>query len=347
MIHARQFLQNKKKTKLAPIYVLYGKESFFIQKVLDKIEAMFHIDEETDYHTYDMETTPVQEAILDAETFSLFGSRKLIIINRAYFLTGQNKKSDVEHDLNYIESYAQNPAEFSTVVIIAPYEKLDNRKKIVKALKENGELIECASPKLYEMPNVIVDMAKEFNLNLDDELVALISDRVGDNIEALQQELEKLSLYFNQEKIIFDEAEKIISTHSETSTFTLIDAITELNLPKSLQIIKQLKKQQEEPIALVALISSQIRMILQTKLLRQKGFQQQQIASQIQANPYAVKMALKREKIFSIMALKQFLMEATNADEQIKTGKTDPWLALELLIEKMITYQSNERRQSI
>ncbi|WP_369404875.1 hypothetical protein [Piscibacillus salipiscarius] len=69
-------------------------------------------------------------------------------------------------------------------------------------------------------------------------------------------------------------------------------------------------------MGLLALVSSQIRLILQTKLLKQKGYQQQQIAKTIQSHPYAVKMALKRERKFTDRALKDMLLEATITDEK-------------------------------
>ncbi|MGM8214171.1 DNA polymerase III subunit delta [Bacillaceae bacterium W0354] len=345
-MHARQFIQ-KKNTKLAPIYVLYGEEAYFIQQVSEKIESLLKKVDDFDRNTYDMESVPVEEAILDAESFPLFTNHKLIIINRAFFLTGQQKKIEIEHELNALEEYVKNPADFSTVIIIAPYEKLDSRKKIVKTLKENCEIIDCSSPKTFEMHELAIDMAKSFQLKLDENIVELLIERVGERIEALRMELEKLSLYFEDNMVTYEVAEQMISKHSETSTFALIDAVTELNLIQSLHIIKELRKQNEEPIALLALLSSQIRLILQCKLLKSKGYQQQHIANQLQIHPYAVKMAMKREQRFSSNHLKQIIIEATNTDELIKTGKVEAWLAIELFIKKIITIQSGKETKSI
>lgn len=341
-MHARQFLHKTKK-KLAPIYVLYGNETYFIQKVLENIESLIEKQVgEYDRNVFDMETTPVEEAILDAESIPFFSEKKLIIIQRAFFLTGQNKKQEVEHQLDTLEQYVQNSAEFTTLVIIVPSEKLDSRKKLVKLLKESSEMIDCSSPKAHEMHDLIIDMAKAYNLNLTEEIIELLIERVGERIEALTHEIEKLKLYFADQQVTFDEAEKIISTHTETSSFALIDSVTELNLSKSLAIVQQLKKQNEEPIALLALLSSQIRLILQCKLLKQKGYQEQQIAKYLQVHPFAVKMALRRERLFTSQQLKSMLIEATNTDEGLKTGK-EPWLTLEFFIRSIISIKLNDQ----
>ncbi|WP_054753038.1 DNA polymerase III subunit delta [Piscibacillus salipiscarius] len=128
-MHAQEFI-NGKSHQLVPIYVLYGEESYFIQEVKRRIESQLKKkDPEFDRNTYDMETTAVQEAIHDAETFPFFSENKLIEIQRAYFLTGQKVKTEIEHQIDVLEEYANNPVDFSTLIMIVPYEKMDQRKK--------------------------------------------------------------------------------------------------------------------------------------------------------------------------------------------------------------------------
>lgn len=79
-----------------------------------------------------METTPIQEAIHDAETFPFFSNHKIVIINRAHFLTGQVHKGDVDHQVDVLMDFINHPVDFTTVIIIAPYPKLDQRKKSPK-----------------------------------------------------------------------------------------------------------------------------------------------------------------------------------------------------------------------
>ncbi|RPF55572.1 DNA polymerase III delta subunit [Aquisalibacillus elongatus] len=335
-MHAQEFLK-KRSHSMVPIYVLYGEESYFIQEVKKQIESMIeHKDSDFDRNTYDMETMPIQEALHDAETFPFFSEHKLVEVHRAYFLTGQKLKTDIEHDLESLEEYVNQPVDFSTLIIIAPYEKLDQRKKIVKTLKQSAEFIDCSSPKAYEMGQVIQNMSIEKGLQLNDDVVELLTERVGEHIEATMQELEKLSLYFKDQPITVEEAKQIVSIHAESNTFHIVDYIVEQKIGESIKLMKELKKQNEEPIGLLALISSQLRLILQVKLLKSKGFQQQQMAKQLQSHPYAVKMAMKREKRFSEQALKDMIKEAALTDEKMKTGKQEQWLALELFLHRVI-----------
>ncbi|NIK11316.1 DNA polymerase III subunit delta [Alkalibacillus almallahensis] len=341
-MHAQQFVEQKKIT-VAPIYLLYGDEPFFIQQSTEKIiNQIREKDPEVDQQNYDMETVSVQEAIHDAETFPFFSDHKIVSLNRASFLTGQ-AKSEIEHDLDVLTEYVKQPTEFTTLIIIAPYEKLDQRRKIVKTLKEHCELIDCSPPDLRQMNDVIKQMADSFELSLSEPVIDLLVERVGDHLEALQSELHKLSLYFGTSDVNYNEAEPLVSTYAETSTFSLIDALVDNRLGEALNILKALRKQNEEPIALLALVTSQIRLILQCKLLKRRGYQQQQIAKQMRVHPYAVKMALKRERSFSETALKSALSDGAETDEKLKTGQMDKWLSIEMYLQSIMRHLSQTR----
>ncbi|WP_162297849.1 DNA polymerase III subunit delta [Halalkalibacillus sediminis] len=335
-MHAQQWVSSVKDTDIAPIYLLYGEESYFIQQVIGQIEDLLKKKyEDFDKNTYDMESTVVQEAIHDAETFPMFTEHKLTIINRASFLTGQAKKEELDHQVEVLQDFVEHPVEFSTTVIIAPYEKLDQRKKIVKVLKNKCTTIDCSPPKVQDMQSMITYLAKDKGLDLSGSVIELLLERVGEHLDALDHELEKLALYFENDHVTYEGAEELISVHAETSSFTLMDAIVELQLGKALQILKELKKQNEEPIALLALLTSQIRLLLLCKLLKEKGYQQQQMAKQIKSHPYAIKMALKRERRLSESVLKEMIHSAIKVDEFMKSGKMDKWLALEMFVRDM------------
>ena len=85
---------------------------------------------------YDMEATPLAVALDDAMATPFFGERRLVIINKPFFLTGEKRHSKVEHDLDSLKNYLEHPEPSTILVFAAPYEKLDGRKEIVKQLKK-------------------------------------------------------------------------------------------------------------------------------------------------------------------------------------------------------------------
>ncbi len=93
------------------------------------------------------------------------------------------------------------------------------------------------------MAEVIKQLAENKGLQLNKDLIELMTERVGEHIEAAQHELDKLQLYFMDKEPTLEEAKEIISIHAEANTFNLIDYLVEFKIGEAVQLIKELKKQ--------------------------------------------------------------------------------------------------------
>lgn len=130
--------------KFSPLYLLYGTEGFLINETKQKLMANVLTEEDLDFNlsVYDLEETPIELAIEDAETIPFTGDYKLLFLHNPFFLTSEKNKSKVEHNLKKLELYIQEPSPYSIVVLTGSYEKLDERKKITKLLKKDAEVID-------------------------------------------------------------------------------------------------------------------------------------------------------------------------------------------------------------
>ncbi|MCL6574347.1 MAG: DNA polymerase III subunit delta, partial [Bacillus sp. (in: Bacteria)] len=186
-----------KKKEISPIYLVFGTEAFLINETKQLLLNHILNEEEKDFNfsIYDLEETPIEVALEDAETFPFFGERKVIFLHNPIFLTAEKSKDKVEHNLAKFEAYLKQPAPHTVMVIAAPYEKLDERKKITKELKRNAELVEAKKLKEPELKNWVKEQAKlsgiEFEPDAIDHLLAL----VGTNMFMLTSEVDKLALY--------------------------------------------------------------------------------------------------------------------------------------------------------
>lgn len=92
----------------------------------------------------------------------------------------------------------------------------------------------------------------------------------------------------------------------------------------------------EEPIAMIGLIAFQFRSILRVKLLKQQGYSQFQIQKQLGIHPYVVKIAMNREKQFTVDKLERIMIQLADTDANIKQGKIEKDIAFELLLYELI-----------
>ncbi len=329
-----------KKKKFYPIYLLFGSESYLIQDLEQKLIKSI-IDEPEhglNFSTLDLEETPIQEAILDAETFPFFGEKKILLLKNASIFKANPDKTKVEHNLKVLEDYLVDPVDHTVVIFVAPYEKVDERKKIVKRMKETGKVVKCDPPKEWEVQKWINMLASQLGVHIDEQGSNVLLEEVGTDLMAISKEIEKFASYVGENKQITKEVvENLVSRHVESSAFKMVDAVMNKNLGEAIGIFKELTKRKEEPIALLALFASQLRLILQCKLLKNKGYTSQQMSKQVKAHRYAVKMALEREKHFSLNQLYEMITVLAKTDEQMKRGEVEKELAFELLLHNLTT----------
>lgn len=327
-----------KQKKLQSIYLLLGKEAFLMQETVQLIINAALNDEEKDFNLsiYDMEETSIDTAIEDAETLPFMGEKRVVIIKNPFFLTSEKKKEKVEHKLDKLEQYLNSPAPYTILLFVAPYEKLDERKKITKLLKKQSIVLEMTSISEKDTIEWITEMAEQevvyFSKEAIDELMVLTA---GD-LMILNQELKKISTYVGEGGQVSPDIIRLLVPRTlEQNIFELIDNVIHRRSGEALRIFYDLLKNNEEPIKILSLLVNQFRLILQVKELSGTGYGQQQIANTVKVHTFRVKLALQQAKLFTSDELANILLELAEADYQMKTGKKDKQLVLELFLLKL------------
>lgn len=328
-----------KSNQFSPLYLLYGTESFLINEVKQKLMANVLTNDESEfnYSAYDLEETPVELIIEDAETYPFMGERKLIIVHNPVFLTALKQKEKVEHNLKKLEEYLANPAPYTVMVFTANYEKLDERKKITKLFKKHAEVLEAVPFNEVQLKNWIKDRAVMYNVEIEDPAIETLLFMAGGDLMVLNEELMKLSLYVGDRGSITEETIKnLISRSLEQNVFSLTESVVNGESDEVLRIYYDLMKQNEEPIKILSLIAGQFRLIYQVKELTGRGYSQKHVAGMLRVHPYRVKLAAGQSGSFSNEELKSIIHLIAECDFTLKTGRLDRSVAVELLLMKIL-----------
>lgn len=331
----QQQLKKIQKGNIAPVYLVYGTEYYFMEQVKEALKKQ--IDDEEAVVTYDLRETAIQDVVLDAETFPFFSDHQLVFAENPGFLDTKNNKTFVTHETESLEKYLQQPVPYTTLILVAPYEKLDGRKKITKQLKKQAEVIECQPLTGKSLQNFVMQMAKAEGIQLEKETYEQLSNTFHTDLYGLQKELNKLAIYANEQSFISkEEAALIISPTNQTNALQFVDAVIQKNLKKAIAMYKDLEKMKEEPIGLIALLAYQFRIIFQVKLYMKKGYNLDKMKSVIKVHPYVTQLAVQRSKYFTESSLSNIIQHLTETDEQIKRGKMDKSIAFEMLLYNLI-----------
>ncbi|WP_078379634.1 DNA polymerase III subunit delta [Sutcliffiella halmapala] len=329
-------LKKIKAKHFAPIYLLLGTEGFLLKEVRDSIIEHALEVEEHDFNLsfYDMEEQSVDIAIEDAETLPFMGDRRVVVITNPFFLTGEKNKSKIEHNTERFLSYIQQAAPYTVLVVQAPYEKLDERKKLVKQLKSIAEVIEAQPLGERDLKLWMKDRAEQSGANLKDDAAEELLKIAGVNLSVLAQEINKMAMYIGaKEQAITVETVKLLAAKSiEHTIFELIEKMVHRKIDEALRIFYELIQNNEEPIKLHALIANQFRLLYQVKDLSEQGYSQQKMAGILRVHPYRVKLAAQQSRYFSREELMRLMKDLAEADYEMKSGKVDKQLAIEMLL---------------
>lgn len=338
---------NKIRNKnFSSVYLVYGTEAFLMNETKQLLYENVLQEEEMEFNfsVYDLEETPIELAIEDAETLPFMGEKRLIILQNPVFLTAGKTNGKVEHNLTKLIAYLEEPAPYSIVVLLAPYEKLDERRKITKQLKKQATVVEAKSLTEKELIDWIRNRVKRQSIDITDEAIELLLTLVGDNLFLLTSEVDKLALYVgNQQQIEKADVEKLVSRSLEQNIFSLVDKVVHRKIDEALRIYYDLLKQNEEPIKILSVISGQFRLIYQTKDLSRRGYGEKQIAGYLKIHPYRVKLATGQARYFSDEELVRIIQLLAESDYAMKTGAMHKELLIEMFLFKL---QDNTRKIS-
>jgi DNA polymerase III subunit delta len=325
-----------KKNQFDSIYLLYGAEPFLINETKNLLVSKVINEEEKDFNfsTFDLEEVPIEVALEDAETLPFIGERRIVLLKNPSFLTAEKVK--IEHNIAKLEAYINEPAPYTIIVFIANYAKLDERKKITKLLKRQAEVLEANRLTEKEILTWMSDQAASNGVTIDDEAKTLILQLTGTHLLMLTQEIDKMMLYVGQGgQITEDVVMTLVPRTLEQNIFTLIEKIVQRNLTEALRIFYDLLRNNEEPIKILSLLATQFRLILHVKEFSKRGYGQQQMAGHLKVHPFRVKLAAGQAQLFSEKELESIMLQIADMDYEMKSGKMDKQLLLELFIMRL------------
>lgn len=303
------------------IYLLYGTEKYLIDKYIKKIKLENNIDE-FNLSIYNLETD-LKNIIEDANTLTMFGNKKMIIVNDENVFSGMKLEIDVEPLINYLNNLNPN----TIIVFINNSDKINERKKITKILKEIGTISDFNS---FDN-SYLKEMFKDYNI--DNFTINLLKERVGNDLERLSQEINKIIIYKDKEKnITKEDIINLTCENTDTNIFDLIESIVSKDKEKAIQIYNNMIKINEEPIKIITMLANQFRIIYQVKNLYKMGYTEKDIASILDIHPYRIKLALQKANNYSNEILLKNLYSLAELDCDIKTGRKDKYTSLELFL---------------
>ncbi|ATH62518.1 DNA polymerase III subunit delta [Staphylococcus pasteuri] len=317
------------------IIMVYGEVPDLVEKKSSEMINKYLQSEKDDfnyvkYNLYETEITPIIE---EALTMPFFSDKKAILVQNAYVFTGEKVTKELNQNTDQLLEFIEKYDGENLIVFEVFQNKLDERKKLTKTLKKNGQLKKVEQMSEEEIKKWIQSKLNDNFKDIKQDALNYMIELTGINFNIISQELDKLMLFLGDRPTINkDDVNQIINRSLEQNVFLLTEYIQKRQKNKAIQLVKDLINMKEEPIKLLALITSNYRLYYQCKILSQKGYSGQQIAKTVNVHPYRVKLALGQVRHYQLEDLLNIINSCAETDYKLKSSYMDKQLILELFI---------------
>jgi len=311
--------------EFGPLYYLHGDEPFLMERCVQRLLAKLVPPDFRDFNLniyYGAEARGEEVAEV-AQTLPMFADRRVVLVKRSEGLSAAA--------LEALLPYVQDPAPSTCLVFQG--EKADLRRKFFGELKKSGELVEYR--RLYEnqLAPFLREEAATLGKRLDPGAADYLVSLVGNNLQELVTELDKVVTFVGQQEIVrVDDVRAVASATRVDSVFELANALGEKDLAKALRRLEALLRDGEAPLMLLAMVTRHFRQLWQVAELLGKKLAPSEIARQTGISPYFLKGVTAQARHFRRAELQRIFEKFYATDLALKSSGGKPAVLMERLI---------------
>lgn len=256
----REIIERVRRGEYAPIYLLMGDESYYIDRISEYIAENVLSTDERDFNQtiiYCTRETSVGDIINSARRYPMMAKHQVVIVKEAQNLL----------KLDEIAVYAQKPLETTILVICYKNGSVDRRKKLVAAIDKVGIVYESNRLKEGMLPQFITDYLHRHKATIDERACLILAESVGADLNRMAGELDKLILArpAGQERITAELVEANIGISKEFNMWELRTAIVNRDVLKSNKIMYHFEQNPKAnpPVMVVSMLFNLFAMVMQ------------------------------------------------------------------------------------
>jgi DNA polymerase III subunit delta len=308
------------------IYVYHSTNDFLLNLTVEEKIKEFKVDP-FNIIKYDLLENTSDDILEDLQTVSFFAEKKVIIVRNINELEKEDEFV-VKNWVSYLEK--PNP----DVILILPMpEVLKETTPIGGALFKYAYIEKVKDMDKKDYPEFIKNMFKKYGYQITDDAVESLLERTNLDFNLINQEAEKLMLFAYDTKEITERAVLLlVSRNLEENIFELTNALLSKNQAKTIEIFYDLVARNEDPLRILNNIVGKIRELMHAKLLLEKGYRQDQIAEHFHIKSGRAFYLVKNAQAINFQSLENHLKKLSKLDYDIKSGKIDKKLGLELYL---------------
>ncbi|MGK5095530.1 DNA polymerase III subunit delta [Deltaproteobacteria bacterium TL4] len=341
---------------LPRIHLLYGNESLKLNETLKVIVDKFleGQDPSLSFERFDVAeilkegggsaVERVEEFKLICETPPFLSDRKLIRLDNVDRLKGSVSKKKGENNTlgaqfaETVSNYLKNLPDYCSIIMTSSVTREQEiNKNLLKIVQTQGKVLKFV---VYEDNSPIawiLERSSQKGMALTSANAQLLIELVGNDLNDLNQELEKLSLLFPQASSLSNEALlQHVHGNKHATIFRITQALSQKNILPALETLDQvLMESSNTHILLFTLIAQQFKKLLKIHYLFQQNANENKILGTLGMPPFLGSRLVAQAKNFSLGELEAILLELARLDIPLKFHSQDARCLLQNLFQQI------------
>jgi DNA polymerase-3 subunit delta len=252
-----QQLATRLSQPLPAIIWLSGDEPLLVLEASDQVRSaarqmgiterqVFHADAQFDWNQ-------LYEA---NQAMSLFGDRQLLELRLTGKLNDAGRKALV--------AYAENANPDNVLLIVSDkIEAAQSKAKWFAVVTDAALWVPFWPVERHQLPAWLRSRLQQHGLQIDDDALALLADKVDGNLLAARQEIDKLLLVSDDTSLTLETVVQAVSDSARFTIFDLADAVLGGDLARSQRVLSGLAAEGIEPPIVLWVLARELRHLVQ------------------------------------------------------------------------------------
>lgn len=322
-------------------YVFHGDDDLRIEEEVARVRERMGSSPDAQMNTseFDGTATGIHEILNVASTYPMFYDKRLVIVKDLLaWITRKGAGNTGKQAVELLVENLPNLPEWTRLVFVERV-KLPDTHKIAQLAKQHPSGLEKAFAAPKDPTQWIIKRAQDaYGANIEPRAAAALASVIQSDLRRADNELVKLVSYVGTERPITENDVALLTPYvAEASMFEMVDALAEGRGKAAMTYIRRLLEQGEDVFSLYGMIVRQFRLLLLAKEHLATGGYPGTISEAIGVHRFVAEKLAKQTRSFSLSDLERIYGLLHDYDVQMKTGRIEPELAVDLLIASLTT----------
>ncbi|MBO4468211.1 MAG: DNA polymerase III subunit delta [Clostridia bacterium] len=240
-----------KKSDLSGVYIIYGNDTYLKQYYFDKLVSLSYSGDpffNLQKFGYDCNIQDVYDAV---NQFPLMSDSKCVVLDDYDIFTCS--KDDFDRLCKVVPEVEQG----CVFIIKFDYIDFDQKKeskvvRLTKAVqKAGGHIYNISHRSKAKLVRMLMKSAARRNITLPESEATYLVETVGEDLNILRNELEKLCLYRKDGKITREDILEVCVTDMNASVYDYVGCITDGDVSKALKLLDKMFFMRVDPYSIL------------------------------------------------------------------------------------------------